>query len=108
MSYFKMSKLALKWAMTKPPTVKYPFAPRRVIAGSRGQLEFTRDNCVWCKVCGKKCPTNAIIVNRQEKRWIIDRLSCISCGACVDACPKDCLKMTTSHGNPAVTKEHAE
>ena len=25
MGYFEMSKLALKWALTKPPTTRYPF-----------------------------------------------------------------------------------
>ena len=29
MSYFEMSKLALKWAFTKPPTTRYPFEPRK-------------------------------------------------------------------------------
>ena len=30
MAYFEMSRLALKWALTKPPTSRYPFeaAPR--------------------------------------------------------------------------------
>ena len=28
MGYFEMSKLALKWALTKPPTTRYPFEPR--------------------------------------------------------------------------------
>ena len=25
MGYFEMSKLALKWALTKPPTTSYPY-----------------------------------------------------------------------------------
>ena len=37
MAYFEMSRLALKWALTKPPTSRYPFEPRRALAGSRGQ-----------------------------------------------------------------------
>ena len=57
MAYFEMSRLALKWALTKPPTSGYPFEPRRALAGSRGRLVFTKDNCVYCTVCAKKCPT---------------------------------------------------
>jgi len=105
MPYFEMSRLALKWALTKPPTSRYPFEPRRPIPGSRGQLVFTKDNCVYCTVCAKKCPTGALLVNRAQKKWAIDRLRCISCGYCVDVCPKKSLSLSTQHGHPAVTKD---
>ncbi|MFA5265728.1 MAG: 4Fe-4S binding protein [Opitutaceae bacterium] len=105
MSYFRMLKLVLKWAVKKPATHRYPFEPREIIAGSRGQLVFTKDNCVFCSVCRKKCPTGALGVNRQQKKWAIDRLRCISCGYCVEACPKKCLSLSTSHGTPAITKD---
>jgi ech hydrogenase subunit F len=104
MAYFEISRLVVKWALTKPPTTRYPFEPRRLIPGSRGQLVFTKDNCVYCTVCAKKCPTGALLVNRAQKKWAIDRLRCISCGYCIDVCPKDSLKLSTSHGTPAVTK----
>jgi ech hydrogenase subunit F len=80
MSYFRMAKLALKWAVRQPATHRYPFVPRQVIALSRGTLVFARDKCVCCTVCRKKCPTGAIGVNRTQKKWAIDRLRCISCG----------------------------
>jgi formate hydrogenlyase subunit 6/NADH:ubiquinone oxidoreductase subunit I len=105
MPYFEMSRLALKWAFTKPPTSRYPFEPRQVIPGSRGQLVFTKDNCVYCTVCAKKCPTGALTVNRAQKRWVIDRLRCISCGYCVEVCPKNSLEMSTGHGLPTVTRD---
>jgi len=47
---------------------RYPFEPRNPIAGSRGQLVFTKDNCVYCNICAKKCPTGALLVNRAQKR----------------------------------------
>jgi formate hydrogenlyase subunit 6/NADH:ubiquinone oxidoreductase subunit I len=105
MAYFAMSKLALKWALTKPPTSRYPFEPRRVIPKSRGQLVFTKDSCVYCNICAKKCPTGALLVHRTQKKWAIDRLRCISCGYCVEACPKKSLELNTSHGSPALTKD---
>lgn len=105
MAYFKMSKLALKWALKKPPTTQYPFEPRKPLAGSRGKLVFTKNNCVYCNVCAKKCPTNAIVVNRANKKWAIHRLRCISCGYCVEACPKDSLALDTDHGAPIVTRD---
>jgi ech hydrogenase subunit F len=105
MAYFAMSRLALKWALSKPVTSRYPFAPRRAIPGSRGQLIFTKDNCVYCTVCAKKCPTGALVVNRAQKKWIVDRLRCVSCGYCVEACPKKSLELSTAHATPAVTRD---
>jgi ech hydrogenase subunit F len=105
MGYFEMSKLALKWALRKPPTSRYPFEPRNPIAGSRGQLVFTKDNCVYCNICAKKCPTGALLVNRAQKKWAIDRLRCITCSYCVEACPKKSLAMVEGHGSPAVTRD---
>ena len=100
-----MSWLALKWALKKPPTSRYPFEPRRPLGGSRGRLNFARDNCVFCTVCAKKCPTGALKVDRAHKRWAIDRLRCISCGYCVEACPKKSLELSVTHPAAAVTKD---
>ena len=105
MPYFRMAKLVLKWAVSKPATYPYPFVPRQVIVGSRGALVFAKDKCVCCTVCRKKCPTGAIGVNRQKKKWAIDRLRCISCGYCTEVCPKGALSLSTAHGIPAVTKD---
>jgi ech hydrogenase subunit F len=105
MAYFEMSRLALKWALKKPVTSRYPFEPRVAFPGSRGRLVFTKDNCVYCTVCAKKCPTKALVVNRPQKKWAIDRLLCISCGYCVEACPKKSLELTPAHGVPTRTKD---
>ena len=104
MPYFEMSWLALKWAVAKPPTTRYPFEPRRVIANSRGQLIFTKDNCVYCTVCAKRCPTGALAVDRAQKKFALDRLRCISCGCCVEICPKNSLSLSTEHGVPSTSK----
>ena len=105
MAYFEMTRLALKWALTEPPTSRYPFEPRRALTGSRGHLVFTKATCVYCTVCAKKCPTGALTVNRAQKKWAIDRLLCITCGYCIDACPKKCLALGTAHATPTVTKD---
>ena len=105
MPYFEMSRMAVEWAMSKPPTTRYPFEPRRALAGSRGRLAFTKDSCVYCTVCAKKCPTGALVVNRAQKQWAIDRLRCITCGYCVEVCPKKSLQLKSSHAAPTVTKD---
>jgi len=108
MSYFAMSRLALKWAVSRPATTRYPFEPRQALAGSRGSLEFQRDNCVFCTVCAKRCPTGALHVNRTKKQWSIDRLCCITCGLCVEICPKKSMALRVEHTVPTVTKDPEE
>ncbi len=105
MPYFKMTALNLKWAFSKPVTTRYPFEPRVAIPGSRGQIEFKQETCVYCNVCARRCPTGAIVVQRAQKRWTIDRLLCISCGYCVEVCPKKSLSLATAHPVPAITKD---
>ena len=91
MAFFSMTKTVLKSLFRPPATVKYPFAPREFAAHSRGKITINIDTCIFCSLCQRKCPTDAIIVNKADKTWTIDRLKCIMCGACVEACPKDCL-----------------
>jgi ech hydrogenase subunit F len=105
MPYFEMTSLALRWALKKPPTTRYPFEPRRAIAASRGRLSFDKGSCVYCTVCAKRCPTGALGVNRAQKKWTIDRLLCITCGYCVEACPKKSLELVTTHETPVTTKD---
>jgi formate hydrogenlyase subunit 6/NADH:ubiquinone oxidoreductase subunit I len=105
MPFLKMSKLVSKWLFSKPATQQYPVEPRIPIAGSRGKLVLDKDTCVYCTACQKKCPTGAIVVDRPNKTLSIERLRCISCGYCVEICPKDSLNLTTDHGNPATKHE---
>lgn len=100
MAYLEMIQLAVKWSVSKPATSQYPFTPRTPLARSRGRLEFTKDNCIYCNVCAKRCPTDALVVNRKEKQWIIDRLRCITCGSCVEICPKKSLRFVEDHQAP--------
>lgn len=100
-----MTGIALKWALKKPVTSRYPFEPRQPIADSRGTLDFDTLTCVYCGVCAKKCPTGAIEVARSGRRWAIDRLLCISCGACVEICPKKSLALDTRHTGPTITRD---
>jgi len=46
--------------------------------------------CVGGGECQNVCPVNAIkIINGVSK---IDKTLCISCGACIDKCPKDIIE----------------
>ncbi len=104
MSLFSMTGLVLKWMLRKPQTHRYPFEPRQPFPGSRGALAIDLPTCVFCGICAKRCPTQALEVDRAAKRWSIDRLRCITCNYCVEQCPKKCLELTTAHGIPVVTR----
>jgi len=98
MPFFRMTKTILKSLFSKPVTVKYPFgSPRVYHTNTRGKVLIEVQNCIFCGICQRKCPTAAIIVTKADKKWAINRLRCISCGACVDVCPKKCLKLDTQY-----------
>ena len=105
MSLFSMTKIVMSSLFSRPSTRLYPFEPRNIIEGSRGNIRIEIDKCIFCGICAKKCPTSALAVERKESRWSMDRLRCITCGACVDACPKKCLFMDGAHMATAVTKD---
>jgi ech hydrogenase subunit F len=105
MAFLEMTRMTLKWALSSPVTCHYPFEPRVPLADSRGRLVFTKETCVYCSVCAKRCPTGALTVARTQKRWGIDRLLCITCGNCVEVCPRKSLALETAHDVPVVTKD---
>lgn len=54
-------------------------------------LPGINDDCVFCGLCAKNCPEEAITVDRPNKSWTVDEDKCIKCGKCVSKCPKKCL-----------------
>lgn len=108
MSIFLMARTVLKSLFSPPATVKYPFGPAIPRENSRGRLNIDILRCIFCGICQKKCPTSAISVSRQNKKWKIARMRCIICGNCVDACPKKCLSLGGLYTKPALTKEEEE
>lgn len=49
--------------------------------------------CVFCTLCAKKCPQEAITVDRPNKIWTLDKEKCVSCGICAESCPKKSITM---------------
>ena len=49
--------------------------------------------CVFCTLCAKKCPQEAITVDRLNKIWTLDKEKCVSCGICAESCPKKSITM---------------
>jgi ferredoxin len=59
-------------------------------AGTGGSLKCD-DSCVFCGICVKKCPQEALTVDRKEKKWAVDNDKCTRCGLCIEGCPKKSL-----------------
>ena len=104
MSVFATAKMLVKGLFSKPATAMYPIKAREFYPRTRGAIENRIGECIFCGICARKCPTNALAVKREDKEWSIDRFACIACGACVDACPKKCLDMMNQYTSPALKK----
>ena len=84
----------------KPATLLYPAQKATMPKGFRGRLSFWPERCVYCKLCMKDCPSEAIQINKLgEKQYeaIVNLGRCLFCGQCVQSCNKDALEMTTNY-----------
>ncbi len=57
----------------------------------KGKLACDKDTCIYCGLCAKNCPEEAITVDRKEKTWTVDHDKCSTCGTCIAKCPKKSL-----------------
>jgi len=104
MKFFMMAKTVTKNLVKGPSTLMYPKRKRVFTKITRGQVENDINNCIFCGLCSKRCPTYAIVVTKEPKEWEIDRLKCCTCNLCVEVCPKKCLSMD-NHYSPPVTEK---
>jgi len=104
MGWFKLGHMTLKSLFSKPATSRYPVEQPTYPENARGHIEIDIDACNLCSLCEKRCPSDAITVNRDEQTWSIDPFSCVQCGACVAACNRHCLTMVNTYSPPATEK----
>lgn len=103
---FDMLGNILKNLGSKPATRKYPFEKRTPFKDTRGQISGVDiDTCIFCGICSRKCPSDAIAVNRNEKSWELDQFKCIVCGVCTEVCPKKCISMEDEYKTSAYSKD---
>ena len=83
--------------MKKSETVVKPQEEKKEAAGegsaAGGMPVLDAEKCVYCTLCAKKCPQEAIRVDRKEKIWELDEEKCVECGICAGACPKKAIEM---------------
>jgi ech hydrogenase subunit F len=104
MAFFEMVKTALRTVLQKPVTILYPAQAAKKTPLTRGHVVFDGSKCISCSICQRKCPSQAIVLNKEAKSWQIDRFRCVVCNSCVDTCPSKCLSMDTQYTAPAAAK----
>ena len=108
MPFLKGIKTVLSSVGRRPATLMYPVRAAKRMPVSRGHVVFDGSKCISCKICMKKCPTEAICLNKEAKDWSIDRFRCIVCNSCVETCPSKCLSMDTAYIPPVTERMAAE
>lgn len=104
MSVLSMTKTLFKSIIHGPYTEQYPLKKRDTYEYTRGRIENTISECIFCGICEKRCPTGAIKVEKASSSWSIQRLQCIQCNYCSEVCPKKCLNMNTQYTAPSFDK----
>ena len=104
MAFFEMVRTALRTVLQKPVTILYPAQAAKKTPISRGHVVFDGSKCISCSICLRKCPSQAILLNKEAKTWQINRFRCVVCNSCVDTCPTKCLSMDTQYTGPAAEK----
>ena len=99
-----MTKTVTKNLLSGPATLMYPKKKRRFTLLTRGHVDVDINECIFCGLCSRRCPTYAIVVTKDCKEWQIDRLKCCVCNLCVEICPKKCLSMENQYTPPVTEK----
>ncbi|MDV2481328.1 4Fe-4S dicluster domain-containing protein [Methanoculleus sp. Wushi-C6] len=108
MSIFQMTRTVIRNLTGGPATRQYPLVPARTCPLTRGHVVFDPATCRSCGLCSRRCPCEALHLDKETKVWAIDRMRCIACGDCVEACPFGSLAMEPAYLPPVVEQRVAE
>jgi len=90
---------AVRSLAKKPFTQKYPYEKPKVPFNLRGKVVHIPDRCIYCGICEKYCPSNAIKVDMKNRVWRIDHGRCLFCQQCEEVCKemvkKDAIKLSS-------------
>ncbi len=73
------------------------------ILAPSGCVAQVSDRCDGCGQCtGRACPFNAISLDEEGKKAVVDAAKCMGCGVCEDRCPIQAiiLRQDPARGEP--------
>ena len=56
-------------------------------------VHWYKSRCIHCAACVPLCPTQALVLNREDMTVSFDKKRCIACELCVQACPYGAVKI---------------
>lgn len=101
----KMLPNILRNITKKSATRMYPVEVRAPFEDVRGELLNAVENCTFCGLCAKKCPSQCITVDRKAATWKCDPFVCVYCGVCAETCPTKCLSHDPVYRTPSRERE---
>ena len=107
MGFMKLGGMTFGGLFKKPETVLYPFETKPAPEGLKGTVAVDETTCILCGICQKRCPCDAIAVDKAARTWSINRFSCIQCGYCTRECPKNSLSMEPAQAPVGRSKDIA-
>lgn len=104
MGVMKLGKVTLTGLFKRPSTRRYPKEKREPYPRTRGQIDLIDiHDCIFCGMCQRQCPADAIVVDKKASKWTYMPYKCIACDSCVRGCPKHDIKMLSER--PAITTD---
>jgi formate hydrogenlyase subunit 6/NADH:ubiquinone oxidoreductase subunit I len=108
MGSFHLAKMSFRNLFHKPVTKLYPTEQPVYTPMTKGHIVNDIKTCILCSICDKKCPADAITVDKAAETWTINPFACVQCYTCVRGCPKDSLTMLADYIPSAVAKFNVE
>ena len=105
MSYLSFAREMLGNLFKKPATTEFPVKPKVYYEVDRGRVVNDIDKCIFCGMCQRNCPSNAITIDRNARTWTIQPYACVLCSYCVENCPKKCLAMENVYTDAGTEKK---
>ncbi|MDW5564215.1 MAG: 4Fe-4S binding protein [Methanomassiliicoccus sp.] len=100
-----MLSTVIRNLLAGPDTTPYPNAPADIPPTNRGRVDWDMTKCSLCGLCGKRCPTLAVTVDRTAGTIELQVFRCIVCGVCADVCPKSAISVLPEYSRPGYVKE---